>query len=48
VIDPEVVSFEDKMSVNYNALNPILTKAIQEQQAHIKAREQRILNLENK
>ena len=48
VITPEVVSFEDKMSVYYNALIPILTKAIQEQQALIKALEQRILNLENK
>jgi hypothetical protein len=41
VITPEVVSFEDKMSVYYNALIPILTKAIQEQQALIKALEQR-------
>ena len=48
VITPEVVSFEDKMSVYYNALIPILTKAIQEQQALIKALEQRINNLENK
>ncbi len=48
VITPEVVSFEDKMSVYYNALIPILTKAIQEQQALIKALEQRILILENK
>jgi len=48
VITPEVVSFEDKMSVYYNALIPILTKAIQEQQALIKALEQRIINLENK
>lgn len=48
VITPEVVSFEDKMSVYYNALIPILVKAIQEQQALIKALEQRILNLENK
>ena len=48
VITPEVVSFEDKMSVYYNALIPILTKAIQEQQALIKALEQRILTLENK
>ena len=48
VITPEVVSFEDKMSVYYNALIPILTKAIQEQNALIKALEQRILILENK
>ena len=48
IITPEVVSFEDKMSVYYNALIPILTKAIQEQQALIKALEQRIINLENK
>ena len=48
VITPEVVSFENKMSVYYNALIPILTKAIQEQQALIKALEQRIINLENK
>jgi hypothetical protein len=45
---PEVVSFEETMSVNYQAIIPILTKAIQEQQAHIKALEQRIINLENK
>ncbi len=45
---PEVVSFEDSMSVNYQAIIPILTKAIQEQQALIKALEQRIINLENK
>ena len=48
VITPEVVSFEDKMSVYYNALIPILTKAIQEQNVLIKALEQRILILENK
>ena len=48
VITPEVVSFEDKMSVYYNALIPILTKAIQEQNLLIKALEQRILILENK
>ena len=48
VITPEVVSFEDKMSVYYNALIPILTKAIQEQNALIKALEQRLLILENK
>ena len=48
VITPEVVSFEDKMSVYYNALIPILTKAIQEQNLLIKALEQRLLILENK
>jgi hypothetical protein len=48
VITPEVVSFEDKMSVYYNALIPILTKAIQEQQAQIEALKQRLLILENK
>lgn len=36
------------MQVDYNAIVATLTKAIQEQQAHIKALEQRILNLENK
>jgi hypothetical protein len=45
---PEVVSFEDSMSVNYQAIIPILTKAIQEQNLLIKALEQRIINLENK
>jgi hypothetical protein len=45
---PEVVSFEESMSVNYQAIIPILTKAIQEQQSLIKALEQRIINLENK
>jgi hypothetical protein len=48
MILPEVVSFEESMSVNYQAIIPILTKAIQEQQALIKALEQRIINLENK
>jgi hypothetical protein len=45
---PEVVSFEESMSVNYQAIIPILTKAIQEQNLLIKALEQRIFNLENK
>jgi hypothetical protein len=45
---PEVVSFEESMSVNYQAIIPILTKAIQEQNFLIKALEQRIINLENK
>jgi hypothetical protein len=48
VILPEVVSFEESMSVNYQAIIPILTKAIQEQNSLIKALEQRIINLENK
>jgi hypothetical protein len=48
VILPEVVSFEESMSVNYQAIIPILTKAIQEQNLLIKALEQRIINLENK
>jgi hypothetical protein len=34
--------------MDYTKLIPILTKAIQEQQALIKALEQRIINLENK
>ncbi len=45
---PEVVSFEESMSVNYQAIIPILTKAIQEQQAQIEALKQRLLILENK
>jgi hypothetical protein len=45
---PEVVSFEESMSVNYQAIIPILTKAIQEQNMIIKALEQRLLILENK
>jgi hypothetical protein len=45
---PEVVSFEELMSVNYQAIIPLLTKAIQEQNALIKALEQRLLILENK
>ena len=36
------------MQVDYNAIVATLTKAIQEQQALIKALEQRIINLENK
>jgi hypothetical protein len=35
-------------AMDYTKLIPILTKAIQEQQALIKALEQRIINLENK
>lgn len=45
---PEVVSFEESMAVNYQAIIPILTKAIQEQNKLIKQLEQRIINLENK
>jgi hypothetical protein len=48
MILPEIVSFEESMSVNYQAIIPILTKAIQEQNLLIKALEQRIINLENK
>jgi hypothetical protein len=36
------------MGVDYQSIIPILTKAIQQQQALIKALEQRIINLENK
>jgi hypothetical protein len=43
-----VKSDGDILSMSYSALIPILTKAIQEQQALIKALEQRIINLENK
>jgi len=43
-----VKSDGDLLSMSYSALIPILTKAIQEQQAIIKALEQRIINLENK
>jgi len=45
---PESVHFDEFMGVDYQSLIPILTKAIQEQQALIKALEQRILILENK
>jgi hypothetical protein len=38
----------DTLSIAYSNIIPLLTKAIQEQQAHIKALEQRIINLENK
>jgi hypothetical protein len=38
----------DILSMSYSSLIPILTKAIQEQNALIKALEQRIINLENK
>jgi hypothetical protein len=48
VIIPESVHFDEYMGVDYQSIIPILTKAIQEQQALIKALEQRIINLENK
>jgi hypothetical protein len=38
----------DTLSIAYSNIIPLLTKAIQEQQALIKALEQRIINLENK
>jgi hypothetical protein len=44
----EAVHYDEYMGLEYSALIPILTKAIQEQQALIKALEQRIINLENK
>jgi hypothetical protein len=48
VIIPESVHFDGYMGVDYQSIIPILTKAIQEQQALIKSLEQRIINLENK
>jgi hypothetical protein len=48
VIIPESVHFDDYMGVDYQSLIPILTKAIQEQQAQIEALKQRLLILENK
>ena len=45
---PEVVSFEESMSVNYQAIIPILTKAIQEQTIIIKQLEERIKKLEER
>jgi hypothetical protein len=48
-IIPNVVSSDNNgIFMDYTKLIPILTKAIQEQQALIKALEQRIINLENK
>jgi len=44
----EAVHFDENMSIEYSAIIAVLTKAIQEQQALIKALEQRILILENK
>ena len=43
-----VKSDGDTLSMAYSSFIPLLTKAIQEQQALIKALEQRIINLENK
>jgi hypothetical protein len=49
-IIPEAVNtnWNSDLLFRYESLIPILTKAIQEQQAIIKALEQRIINLENK
>jgi hypothetical protein len=48
-IIPNVVSSDNNgIFMDYYKLIPVLTKAIQEQQALIKALEQRIINLENK
>jgi hypothetical protein len=49
-IIPEAVNtnWNSDLLFRYESLIPILTKAIQEQQALIKALEQRILILENK
>ena len=49
-IIPEAVNtnWNSDLLFRYESLIPILTKAIQEQQAQIKALEQRIINLENK
>lgn len=48
-IIPNVIGSDaNGIFMSYNKLIPILTKAIQEQNALIKALEQRILNLENK
>jgi len=48
VIIPESVHFDGYMGVDYQSIIPILTKAIQEQQAQIEALKQRLLILENK
>jgi 6-phosphogluconolactonase (cycloisomerase 2 family) len=48
LIIPEAISWETPFSVYYQYLIPILTKAIQEQQALIKSLQQRLLILENK
>ena len=49
-IIPEAVdtNWNSDLLMRYESIIPILTKAIQEQQALIKALEQRIINLENK
>jgi hypothetical protein len=49
-IIPEAVdtNWNSDLLMRYESIIPILTKAIQEQQAIIKALEQRIINLENK
>jgi len=48
VIIPESVHFDGYMGVDYQSIIPILTKAIQEQQAQIETLKQRLLILENK
>jgi hypothetical protein len=48
VIIPESVHFDGYMGVDYQSIIPILTKAIQQQQAQIEALKQRLLILENK
>jgi hypothetical protein len=48
VIIPESVHFDRYMGVDYQSIIPILTKAIQQQQAQIEALKQRLLILENK
>lgn len=45
---PESVHFDSFMGVDYQSIIPILTKAIQQQQAQIEALKQRLLILENK
>jgi hypothetical protein len=48
VIIPESVHFDEYMGVDYQSIIPILTKAIQQQQAQIETLKQRLLILENK
>jgi hypothetical protein len=48
VIIPESVHFDEYMGVDYQSIIPILTKAIQQQQAQIEALKKRLLILENK
>ena len=45
---PESVHFDSFMGVDYQSIIPILTKAIQQQQAQIETLKQRLLILENK